>query len=95
MLPLEVVVIVVPAPKVTSSLYVCAPEVLTEAPLIAVVPQAFVVKLVRAEVLPTVPESIIVPVLLRVKEKRPFTVPPKVMSPEVFQEITVFAVITI
>ena len=56
MLPLEVVVRVVPAPKVTLSLYVCDPEVLTEPPLIAVVPLAFVVKLVRAELLPTVPK---------------------------------------
>ena len=76
-----------PAPKVTSSLYICDPEVLTEPPLIAVVPLAFVVKLVRAELLPTVPESVVVPVLLSVKEKRPLTVPPKVISPDVFPEI--------
>ena len=95
MLPLEVVVRVVPAPKVTLSLYVCDPEVLTEPPLIAVVPLAFVVKLVRAELLPTVPESVVVPVLLRVKEKRPFTIPPKVMSPAVFPEIIESAVKTV
>jgi hypothetical protein len=35
--------------------------------LIAVVPLAFVVKLVRAELSPTVPESVVVPVVLRVK----------------------------
>jgi len=95
MLPLEVVVRVVPAPKVTLSLYVCDPEVLTEPPLIAVVPLAFVVKLVRAELSPTVPESVVVPVVLRVKEKRPLTVPPKVISPDVFPEIVVSAVKTV
>ena len=95
MLPLEVVVRVVPAPKVTLSLYVCDPEVLTEPPLIAVVPLAFVVKLVRAELSPTVPESVVPPVVSSVKEKRPLTVPPKVIFPDVFPEIVEFAVKTI
>jgi len=95
MLPLEVVVRVVPAPKVTLSLYVCDPEVLTEPPLIAVVPIAYEVKLVRAELSPTVPESVVAPLLSRIKEKRPFTVPPKVISPDVFAEIVEFAVKTI
>ena len=83
------------APKVTLSLYVCDPEVLTEPPLIAVVPLTFVVKLVRAELLPTVPESVVVPVVLRVKANRPLTVPPKVIFPDVFPEIVESAVKTV
>jgi hypothetical protein len=58
------------------------------------VPPVFVVMLVRYELLPTVPESVVVPVELRVKEKRPLTVPPKVISP-LPAEIVAFAFKTI
>ena len=46
-------------------LYVCDPEVLIDPPLIAVVPLEFVVKLVRAVDPPIIPESVVVPVVLR------------------------------
>jgi len=62
--------------------------------LIATVPPAFVVKLVKIELLPTVLEIVVVPELFKVKEKRPFTVPPNVILPDVFPEIVVFAVKT-
>ena len=51
----------------------------------------FVVKLVMLTVL----ESVVVPALLRFKEKAPLTAPPKVILPEVFPEIIVSAVKTI
>ena len=80
-----------PAPKVTSSLYICDPVVVTEPPLIAVVPPVFVVKLPMLTVL----ESVVVPALLRFKEEAPLTAPPKVTSPDVFAVIVEFAVKTI
>ena len=42
-LPLDVVLIVVSAPQVTASLYVCAPVVVMLPPLMAVVPPVLVV----------------------------------------------------
>jgi len=94
-LPLEVVVRVVPAPKVTLSLYVCDPEVLTEPPLIAVVPLAFVVKLVKGVDPPIIPENVVVPVVLTFNVNAPSIVPPKVIFPDVFPEILAFAVKTV
>ena len=54
----------------------------------------FVVKLVKAVDPPIIPESVVVPVVLRVKVDAPLTVPPKVIAP-LPAEIVVFAVKTI
>ena len=62
--------------------------------LIATVPPVLVVKLVKAFDPPITPESVVVPVVLRVKVKPPFTVPPNVILPEVFPERVVFVVKT-
>ena len=72
---------VVLAPRVTTSLYVCAPLVVTTPPLIAVVPPAFVVMLVSAVAPPTAPEKVVIPVLLVARLKVPFSVLPNVMAP--------------
>ena len=89
--PLDVVVKTVFDPKVTSSLYICDPVVVTEPPLIAVVPLAFVVKLVKGVDPPIISESVVMPVVLRVKVEAPLTVPPKVIS-RLSAEIVEFAV---
>ena len=65
-----VTVKVVSAPKVTLSLYVCAPVVVTLPPLIAVVPAASVVTLLNLSpsvALPTAPPKVVVPLSLTVK----------------------------
>ena len=67
------------APKVTASLYVWAPDVVTVPPLITVVPPALVVKVVRALVPPTTPPKVIVPLSFTVRLNNPFTVPAKVL----------------
>ena len=48
--------------------------------LIATVPPVLVVKLVSGVVPPIIPESVVVPVVLRVKVDAPLTVPPKVIE---------------
>ena len=92
-LPPDVLKVVLAA-KLTSSLKVWAPVVVIVEVLITTVPPEFVVKLVRAELLPTVPESVVVPVVLRVKVDAPLTVPPKVIE-LLPAEIIVFPVRTI
>ena len=62
--------------------------------LITSVPPVFVVKLVRAVDPPIIPESVVVPVVLRVKVDAPLTVPPKVIE-LLPAEIIEFAVRTI
>ena len=62
--------------------------------LITTVPPEFVVKLVRAVDPPIIPESVVVPVVLRVKVDAPLTVPPKVIE-LLPAEINVFPVRTI
>ena len=62
--------------------------------LIAVVPPAFVVKLVRAVVPPIIPESVVVPVELRSNVNAPLIIPPKVLDP-VPDDIVEFEVKTI
>ena len=53
--------------------------VVTEPPLIAVVPPALVVNVVRALVPPTAPVKVVVPLSFTVSEKSPFTVLAKVL----------------
>ena len=53
--------------------------VVTDAPLIAVVPPALVVRVVSALVPPTAPVKIVVPLSFTVKANSPFTVLAKVL----------------
>ena len=50
-------------------------------PLIAVVPPALVVRVVRALVAPTAPPNVVVPVELAARLNKPLTVLTKLMSP--------------
>ena len=61
MAPLPVLVNTVAAPKVATSLKICAPVVLTIPPLMATVPPTSVVKLVNAVVPPTAPVKVVAP----------------------------------
>ena len=56
--------------------------VLTEPPLIAVLPPASVVRLVSAALAPTTPLKVVAPEVLTARACAPFTVLPKVMAPE-------------
>ena len=55
--------------------------VVTAPPLMAVVPPAFVVSVVRALVPPTTPPKVVVPVEFTVRLNKPSTVRAKVMAP--------------
>ena len=90
-LPLLVLVSVVFAPRVTGSLYVCAPVVFTLPPLIAVVPGASVVTLVSAVVPPTAPLKVVAPAVLAVRFTAPLMVEPKVRLPLLVLVSVVFA----
>ena len=81
MLPAPVLVSVVLAPKLAASPKLCAPEVLILPPLIATVPPALVVKLVKAVFAPTLPLKIVSPVVLMAKVYAPFKVSAKPMLP--------------
>ena len=81
MLPAAVLLRAVLAPKLAASPKVCAPEVLTEPPLIATLPPALVVKLTNAALLPTAPPKMVSPVVLMAKVYAPFKVSAKRMLP--------------
>src|SRR6516162_2463922 len=89
--PDAVEVNVVFAPRLTASLYACAPLVVTLPPLSAVLPAASVVTLVRAELPPTAPPNVVVPAVFTVRLKAPSTVPPNVTFPELIEVNVVFA----
>ncbi len=74
------VVSVVSAPSVTASLYVCAPVVRIELPLIVVVPPESVVKLAREAVAPTVLPKLVLPPVYTVNVLVPLTVSAKVTA---------------
>ena len=82
MAPEPLLASVVSAPKVTASLYVCAPLVFTAPPLSATVPGASVVMLVSAALAPTTPLKVVAPAVLTARAFAPFTVLPKEMAPE-------------
>ncbi len=67
MAPLPVVVNAVAAPKVATSLKICAPVVFTIPPLITTVPPTSVVRLVNAVVAPTAPVKVVAPDVLMAK----------------------------
>ena len=73
---------VVAAPKLSNSPKLCVPEVRTEPPLIATVPVASVVRLVKAVAPPTAPVNMVAPDVLTTRVLSPFKVLPNVMSPE-------------
>ena len=65
-----------------------------EPPLMAVVPTAFVVRLVKAVVPPTTPPKVVVPVLFAFRLKAPLSVLPNAMSPAPVSKIVLAPSVT-